>query len=158
MKITKGDLLDDFIVGEFDVIIHGCNCFRAMASGIAGQITKRIPEAKFADDLYGSDGDIEKLSHWSSVPVRRPDPNIPMGIVINLYTQFKPGADLYEEALLLGFKKLSKSLKKGTKIGIPKIGCGVAGGDWKLIGPKIAEIMKEHDLTLVEYEQEKVLD
>ena len=50
------------------------------------------------------------------------------------------------------------NLKKGTTIGIPRIGCGVAGGDWKVIGFLIASIMKEHDITLVEYEQETVLD
>lgn len=152
MKTIKGNLIDSFLTGEFDVMIHGCNCFRAMASGIAGQLSKRIPEAKYADDLYGNEGDHNKLSHYSSVPVRRIDPNDPMGIVINLYTQFKPGADLYEEALLLGFKRLSMDIKPGIKIGIPEIGCGVAGGDWSIIGPKIAHIMREHDITLVEYD------
>lgn len=154
MKTTKGNLIDDFMDGDFDLIIHGCNCFRKMGAGLAGQIAKRIPEAKFADDMYGVDGDSHKLSNYNSTAVRRVS-DLRMGIVINLYTQFKPGADLYENALLLGFQKLSQDLQIGTKIGIPKIGCGIGGGDWKVIGPKIAEIMKGHDITLVEYVYDK---
>ena len=88
MKTIKGNLIDLFLEGEFDVMIHGCNCFRAMASGIAGQITKKIPEAVFADNLYGTEGDNAKLSHYSAAPVRREGHSV--GIVINLYTQYKP--------------------------------------------------------------------
>ena len=40
VKTTDGDLLKLAKNGEFDVIIHGCNCFTAMFSGIAGQIRK----------------------------------------------------------------------------------------------------------------------
>jgi len=152
MKVIKGNLIDKFLNSEFDVMVHGCNCFRAMASGIAGQIVDRMPEAKFADDLYMGEGDFEKLSTFSTACVRREDNTI--GIVINLYTQFNPGKDLYEDALTLGFKRLAKMLHKDTKIGIPKIGCGVAGGDWNVIGAEIAYIMGEHDITLVEYAEE----
>tara|TARA_R110000851_G_scaffold78000_5_gene172067 strand:+ start:8261 stop:8731 length:471 start_codon:yes stop_codon:yes gene_type:complete len=156
MKTVKGDLITKFLKGEFDVLIHGCNCFRAMASGIAGQIVKRIPEAQFADNMYMGEGDFEKLSTYSTACVRRENGTV--GVVINLYTQFKPGSDLYEDALTLGFKRIANTIHKNIKIGIPLIGCGVAGGDWKIVKPKITKIMENHNVTVVEYEQEGVLD
>ena len=152
MKTIKGDLITEFLKGEFKVMIHGANCFKRMKSGIAGQISNRLPEAQFADTMYGTEGDHSKLSNYSVGTVRKENGTV--GMVINLYTQFKPGPDLYEEALLLGFKKIAKDLKQGTTIGIPEIGCGIAGGDWSIICPKIAEIMKDHDVTWVEYVSE----
>lgn len=154
MKTIKGDLIDEFFAGNVEVLIHGCNCHNAMASGIAGQIAKRIPEAKLADDMYKKAKPIDKLSSFSYAIVRRGE-FIPMGIVINLYTQFLPGKNLDINALLLGFTKLKHKISTNTKIGIPEIGCGIAGGDWTLIGPEIAKIMETHDITHVEYQPKK---
>ena len=152
MKSLKGNAVDLFLEGKFDILIHGCNCCRAMASGIAGEIALKIPEAVLADNLYGLNRDIAKLGNWSHAQVRRiVDGKVVIGTVINLYTQFLPGPDLYEEALILGFKKLESSITYGRKICIPEIGCGIAGGDWSIIGPRIASIMKKHDLTHIEF-------
>ena len=35
MNIVKGDLIKSAKEGQFDVIIHGCNCFNTMGAGIA---------------------------------------------------------------------------------------------------------------------------
>lgn len=43
----KGDLVNQ--AEQFDVIVHGCNCFCTMNSGIAPQIRKNWPEA-FAEE------------------------------------------------------------------------------------------------------------
>ena len=37
-------------------------------------------------------------------------------------------------------------------IGFPKIGCGLAGGNWGIVLPKIEEIFKDFDVTIVEFE------
>ena len=41
----KGDLIKLAIKGDFDVIIHGCNCFCTMGAGIAKSIKTAFPEA-----------------------------------------------------------------------------------------------------------------
>ena len=41
MKIIKGDLIKLALQGEFDVIVHGCNCFCTMGAGIAKSIKPR---------------------------------------------------------------------------------------------------------------------
>lgn len=146
MKQRNGDLLRLFDAGEFDVIIHGCNCFHAMGAGIAAQIAKRYPKAAKMDRELSSYGDINKLSNSTMAHVGEG------ALVVNLYTQFLPGLDLYYDALYLGFRKLSKQLRTTDRIGIPAIGCGIAGGNWNEVGPKIAEIMKRFDITYVKYE------
>jgi O-acetyl-ADP-ribose deacetylase (regulator of RNase III) len=138
---------------DFDIMIHGANCFNAMGAGIAGQIARKLPEARMADDDYVVRNNVQKLSNYSYAFIRKDNNKI--GTVINLYTQFYPGPDLDENALILGFKKLSRILDKGLRIGIPQIGCGIANGNWDVIGPRIAKIMINHDITVVEYEKQK---
>jgi O-acetyl-ADP-ribose deacetylase (regulator of RNase III) len=150
MRQIKGDLLKLFKEGEFDVIIHGCNCFNVMGAGIAKQIAEKYPKASLADKETLM-GDAKKLSNWSTYIL----PN--NQIIINLYTQYLPGKNLNEWALFLGFEKLLNYLLPiGKRIGIPAIGCGIAGGDWNKIFPVLTEIAKKagHDLiTYVEYEK-----
>mgnify|MGYP001795501660 FL=1 len=42
MKTIKGDLVKLAIKGEFDLIIHGCNCFCTMGAGIAKTIRSHL--------------------------------------------------------------------------------------------------------------------
>ena len=49
LKHTKGNLIDLAEQGEFDVIVHGCNCQNTMGSGIAKEIKERYPLAYRAD-------------------------------------------------------------------------------------------------------------
>ena len=35
MKVVKGNIFDLAEQGEFDVVVHGCNCFCTMGKGIA---------------------------------------------------------------------------------------------------------------------------
>ena len=56
MNIVHGDLIKLALTGEFDVIIHGCNCQCAMGAGIAKAIKSTFPEA------YQADGETEEGS------------------------------------------------------------------------------------------------
>ena len=49
MKVIKGDLLKLAYEGEFDAIVHQCNCFHNFGAGIALQILKQFPLAFEAD-------------------------------------------------------------------------------------------------------------
>ncbi len=37
MKEITGNLITLGLAGDFEVIIHGCNCFNTMGSGVAAQ-------------------------------------------------------------------------------------------------------------------------
>ena len=80
MKITKGDLIKLALDGEFDVIVHGCNCFCTMGAGIAKQIKNSFPIA-YAADLETNKGDRSKLGTCSVAVVNDLT-------VVNAYTQY----------------------------------------------------------------------
>jgi O-acetyl-ADP-ribose deacetylase (regulator of RNase III) len=56
MKSISGDLIHLAKKGEFDLIVHGCNCFCTMAAGIAKGI-----KAAFEADQATDSGDHSNL-------------------------------------------------------------------------------------------------
>jgi O-acetyl-ADP-ribose deacetylase (regulator of RNase III) len=149
MKSIDGDLLKFALEGRFDVIIHGCNCFHTMGAGIAKQIKGKFPQAYEADleTPYGSKKKLGKLSHCL----------IPKGrgfIIVNAYTQYAFGTDkpaVDYDAVRSCFKEIKKEYTK-MKIGYPKIGAGLGGGNFEIISKIIDEELKGEDHTLVEYQ------
>jgi len=149
MKIVNGDLIKRAMEGEFDVIIHGCNCFYAMGAGIAKSIKIQFPEA-FQADLATEKGDRSKLGDFSHTTLML---NRHAITVINAYIQFhysgkKVLADY--DAIRSVFKKL-KSQFSGKRFGFPLIGAGLAGGDWQVISKIIDRELQGEDFTLVKY-------
>ena len=130
---VDGDLVKMAKASEFDVIVHGCNCFNTMGAGIAKQIADEFPSA-YAADQQTIRGDITKLGNWSLVPHQLPNSNAAL-VIINAYTQYNisAGEDVFEyEAFHLILTKLA-NLASNCIIGMPYIGMGLAGGDEKRI-------------------------
>lgn len=129
---------------QFDVIAHGCNCFCTMGKGIAKDIKKKFPEA-FKIDSSTIKGDKKKLGTITLTKTTNP-------IVANCYTQYRYGNDgrLYCDyvALRSCMKKIKEEFS-GKKIGLPKIGCSLAGGDWKIVSKIINEELGDEDVTIV---------
>lgn len=143
MKMLTGDLIALAKAGEFDVIIHGCNCFCTMKKGIAKAIAEAFPEA-FEADLTTEKGNRNKLGTYSLASVGKLT-------IINAYTQFNwhgngRKADYY--AIKQVFERIAKDFPD-KRIGYPKIGAGLAGGDWAVIYPLICEALSMCDHTLV---------
>ena len=85
MQVVKGDLIKLALQKDFDVIIHGCNCFCTMGAGIAASIRSEFPEA-LSDDADTIKGDKSKLGSYSCATVKRNDHTI---TIINGYTQYR---------------------------------------------------------------------
>lgn len=153
MNVTHGDLLQLGIDGEFDVILHGCNCFNTMGSGIAAQIASKFPMAYTADQSTIK-GDLSKLGNFTVGFHTRSDGSILN--IVNCYTQFQYGSkgvhfryDAFRECLRKVFQNYN-----GLRIGIPEIGCGLAGGDIERVKRIInAELVPSHLNTLVIYKK-----
>lgn len=148
MKTVNGDLIQLAKTGHFDVIVHGCNCFCRMRSGIAKQIADEFPEVEKADG-YTDCGDPDKLGTILDVTVE--NLNGDNFVVVNAYTQFRYGRDKRYadyEAIRSCFR-IIKIWFKGKRIGYPKIGAGLAGGDWNVISKIIDEELEGEDHTLV---------
>lgn len=145
---VEGDLLQLAKDGQFDIIAHGCNCFRIMGAGIAAKISKQFPEVYEADS-----GDrrtpISRLGDYTKVQYYTKDSTL---TVFNLYTQFLPGRNLDYEALTLSLRKISIDLTTHSKsIGLPLIGCGIAGGDWERVKEIIKTELRDLDVTIVHF-------
>ena len=150
LKIIKGDLIALAKQGQFDIIIHGCNCHKKMGAGIAAQIREHFPSA-FEADRRTTIGDYRKLSNWTSSMVKIGNHKL---FIINLYTQFLPGPDFMLSALDLGLFKFRHEFfdAENLKIGLPWIGCGIGGGNQKEVGTVLNKYSEHLDLTVVEYQ------
>jgi len=147
MKIVYGDLINLAKQGRFDVIVHGCNCFCTMGAGIAKTIKREFPEVYDVDRETGY-GVKTKLGGVSYIQINHNRNKI---IIVNGYIQYyyngSPPLVQYD-ALRSVFKKV-KRLFSGLIIGYPKIGAGLAGGDWNIISKIIDEELEGEDHTLV---------
>lgn len=150
----KGNLLDP--KWEFNVIVHGANCFHTMSSGIAYQIAKKYPEALEADKLT-KHGDREKLGSISVAATGKDSSDSPL--VVNAYTQFTFGREegmtyVSYEAIKSSMEEIYNLFGKGSeyKIGMPKIGSGLGGGDWAKIEKIINDVFSDKEVFIVEYD------
>ena len=151
MKRVTGNLLDMAeIDGDFDVIIHGCNCFNIMGAGIALQIKNRYPTA-YLSDCMTTRGNPRKLGHYTSAIQSFVGGNT--FVIINAYTQFDYNSNTMpvDYTAIKQVMRTLNAVYKGKRVGIPLIGAGLAGGDWDTISKIIDNEMIDVDLTLVEF-------
>jgi len=158
MKTIKGDLLKLAAEGNFDYICHGCNCWHTMGSGIAKQIREQFPKA-YEADLATSRGDIFKLGDYSEATVSGKTYGI-VFTIINLYTQFNPGANFEYTALSNALDLFLGEITPpepgvAITIGFPLIGAGIGGGVWSYIFEIIDKKTRSIpylDITIVEFD------
>ncbi|WP_316347413.1 macro domain-containing protein [Desulfuromonas acetoxidans] len=152
MKIVNGDLIKLALNGQFDVIIHGCNCYCTMGAGIAKAVKTQFPEA-YAVDCETEKGSKNKLGTYSSASVTREGHSI---TIVNGYTQHHyrrvggKGINADYDAIRAVFKAVRHDFS-GKTIGYPRIGAGLAGGDWTIIADIINEELEGENHTLVEF-------
>jgi len=153
MKTIVGNLITLAQDGLFDVIVHGCNCFHVAGAGVARAVRENFPSA-YAADRSTPEGDRAKLGTVSHVDIVTPH-----GIltVVNGYTQY----DFTGTGMLVDYdavRHVMREVKKrwsGKRIGYPRLGAGLAGGDWKIIAAIIEEELQGEDHTLVQLATER---
>jgi O-acetyl-ADP-ribose deacetylase (regulator of RNase III) len=152
---VDGDLITLATAGTFDVIAHGCNCHSTMGAGIAPQMAKAFGCDRFIMERIGSD--VNKLGNIDYQTLNYNEKEL---TVVNAYTQFNYGRNhadgdakpLSYEALTLCMKKINM-LFAGKHIGLPKIGAGLAGGDWEKIKAIIQRELRDCQVTIVNYKK-----
>lgn len=144
-----GNLLD----AEVDAIAHCCNCYNSMKSGIAPKIKNRWPEV-YTADCETKRADRSKLGTFSKAVVEGGDLT-----VYNLYAQFgfwlrgTGGRDLDYNALFDALDKMADDVIEngGKSVGLPLIGCGLAGGKWSVVEAMIEETLVAKGLEVYVY-------
>ena len=150
MKTISGNLIQLAKDGQFDLIAHGCNCFCTMGAGIAKAVKDVFPVAFQADEATKR-GDRAKLGTCSSAEIALRTSSL---IVVNAYTQFdwRGRGTKVDYAAVRSCMEWIKKQYPGKRIGLPRIGAGLAGGDWPTIAAIIQQELVGEDVTLVEYQ------
>jgi O-acetyl-ADP-ribose deacetylase (regulator of RNase III) len=168
LNYIEGDLIKLAQRGHFDVIAHGCNCFCQMGAGIAPQMAKAFG-CNDASKYHGESisfpderGNMNKLGNIESYAwfVFDDEGERKRLDVVNAYTQYKYGRNHKDgdetpvnySAIEMCMKKINYRFK-GKHIGLPKIGAGLAGGDWNLIEEIIKTELKDCEVTIVNYKK-----
>lgn len=148
LRVIKGDLLRS----DCNVIIHQANCFATMGAGIAKQIKSRYPKAYDADKMYSVPvGSRERLGGYSLATVGDK-------VIVNMYSQYHYGRGkqtdygAMKKALTNILIDVTHRGMSDIKIGMPYgIGCGLAGGDWKIVENIIREVSREKNWNIYLY-------
>lgn len=171
----EGNLITLAKQGKFDVIAHGCNCFCTMKRGIAPQMAKAFGCDKFDYEGTKWEGEMNKLGIIDYKVLLRqplgdgevvlPEETVTLDnwrkkykyarwalAIVNMYTQYDwRGEKPFDyEAADLCFRKLNHVFK-GKHIGLPQVGCGLAGGDWDVVKRMIQRRLSDCDVTIVIY-------
>lgn len=139
----KGDILQ----ATEDVIAHGCNCVGGFGSGVAGQIAKKWPDVRNAylrqHNSHGWDlGFVQFIDIGSKIIANcaTQDEYMPRGV---RHADYK--------AIETAMTRVRDYAEHNSfSIAIPKIGAGLAGGDWKVIEDILEEVFDEYDITVYE--------
>ena len=156
MKIITGDLIELAKLGEFNLIGHGCNCQHNFGAGIAKTIAGEFPDAVEAD-LEVSKPILGDISIGYEMDY---DLNI-----INCYTQIWYGKafdnnrrnQYSADTIIARYDAIESCLEQinmefeGDKIGLPLIGCGLAGLKWGTVKEIIKDELSDMDVTIVKY-------
>lgn len=161
----EGDLITLAKQGKFDVITHGCNCRSIMGAGIAVPMNLHFDCSQFPMELQGASalklGNIDyetkyfESGKWPKYPDEAGKWVDGKLIVVNSYTQNFPNANLKPidyEALTLCLRKINIEFA-GKHIGLPKIGAGLAGGNWSRIKKIIQRELVDCKTTVVIYKK-----
>lgn len=155
LTYKKGCLIEAAKVPGLSAIAHQANCFNTMKSGIAPLIVAYCPEAGEADQKTrrGSEDKLGTATYGFSKN----------GVMVwNLYGQYKYGREpgvVYTNyvALMQALTQMGRWLYQSSgsnKIGLPKLGCGLAGGDWAIVEQIIKETLVAYGHHVTIYEKE----
>jgi len=152
IKETRGSILDT----PHPFIAHGVNCQNAMGSGVAKVLFQKYPQVKkeyhdYCNKVYHLiiESTAELLGTVQFVDCEDKT-------ILNCFTQDFYGYDgkqyVSYEAIKNCFEALrSSELVQGKTIAIPRIGCGLAGGDWETVKKIINEASGDHYSVEVYY-------
>lgn len=131
IEIVAGDIFKD----EANILVHGVNCRGVFNAGFASEVAKHYPKAKEAYLEAYKNRDVH-LGGYIAVKVG-------YKIIINAVTQDhygnpKNGPYINYDAFRNAIRAVLKNFPNDT-ITMPKIGAGLAGGNWKILQQILSE-------------------
>jgi O-acetyl-ADP-ribose deacetylase (regulator of RNase III) len=156
---STGNLVDNNVLAQGGVIVHGCNAQGAMGSGVALAIKNKWPVV-YADyravfNAHGLEtGDVI----YSDVAIHQGSRLVVANAITQEFykgcRQAGPITDVYVdyEAITKCFEDILEFFDANPglaqNIHMPMIGAGLGGGDWNTIEQRIHETLKDTDIHL----------
>lgn len=154
LKYRLKDIVQAVHDREVQAIAHQANCWNTMKSGIAPVLAKAFPPMYEADQATYR-GDALKLGTVSYDYIAE-------GILgFNLYGQY----DFSRFKQDTQYAHVRNSLKEMVtvcigagvfSVGLPKIGCGLGGGDWGIVSNIIEEELRNFDVTIYVIDEKEI--
>ena len=137
----------NYFGAPFEIGLHVCNLYHIFGAGIAKEIKKQYPEAYLAD-LNTKKGDVTRLG---TISIGKVEGEGKLSHIVNLYAMRGLGPAVRQ----LSYDALIDCLERTIQyfsfaespfsIGIPYgMGCGLAGGDWKIVEAIIESCFKDY--------------
>lgn len=129
------------------IMAHGVNCRGVMGAGLAKQIKNKFPKAfEKYEKKCRSTTPVELLGQCQLVEIDEG------WYVANLFTQLSYGSTpgvVYADPIDVqaAFKALMitvAQMEKKPIVRVPKIGCGLGGGNWKTLKPALVELVPHY--------------
>ncbi len=138
----QGDLFET----NATIIAHGCNCQGVMGSGVAKLVRDQYPEAyqryleKYEQEGWRL-GEVQFVAQpngkWIANCATQ-DEFLPRGICHANYDAIR--------ACMIQLKTFARD--RGLSIAMPKIGAGLAGGDWNVIESILNEVFTDFEVSV----------
>lgn len=139
---VKGDVFES----GADIIAHGCNCKGGFGSGVAGIVAKKFSNVrnsyltKFQTEGWQL-GDVQFVGIGNSK------------YIANCATQknYLPRGPRHADydAIKACMEKVRDFAKENKlTVACPKIGAGLAGGDWNIIKKILKDVFTDYDVTV----------
>lgn len=129
-----------------------------MGAGIAKQIKKQFPEAFYEDQSFYLASKSHQMMMGNYSSAYHMDGENPRFWILNLYTQLYPGISspgciipFDYEAFITCLRKVNRKYP-GSRIGLPWIGCGLAGANKEKVSSIINVELNNMYVTIVDYE------
>ena len=152
----KGNVVSALENGEVNIVFQICNTQHIQSAGVALALTNKWPQVLEVDKETPKDE--SKLGIWSTAKVGDD------AYVVNGYCQTGIGCDPKDplsrnvryDVWFDCLYKLNKTLtEKGLagkyKLGMPWVGCGLAGGSFSIVKSIIEEVFGESELEVIVY-------
>lgn len=149
LKYVTGDIISNIDPKVPTVIIHGCNCQNIMGKGLAAYLRKCYPGI-YEADCKTTRGDRSKLGTYS---VYKHTDNL---IFLNCYIQYSIYRDQFGnppvdyDAMMRCLVRIAEEYQT-YKIRTPLIGCGLAGGLWRIVENMFMKLSDMSGLDITVY-------
>ena len=150
ISFANGDIFN--YVQDGDIVLHQVNCKGVMGSGLALQIRKMFPDAYESYKSYCKENDYNCLGDVFLTRVKLHDISFTIG---NCFGQESFGTRKVQtdyKALEQCFKEIKLISHANHRILITYyIGCGLGGGDWRIVSKMIEDILGDCNVLFVKY-------